>query len=272
MGAYGWISGVLLTTTPFQFAHAQVSPSPSFEVATIRASAPGKTPHPSLKYFSDRLEIRDMTLHDLIAIAYDLGYGTTDRIDGGPDWVRTQRFDVTAKEDEEAAHQLRSLPEDHRGAVNKQLIQDLLIERFSLKTHRESKVLTTYDLAVSRGGPKLSHGFIDPHLAENIPQNRVNVRGPGWLEAHNTDMALFVKVLGSQAEMDGRPVVDSTGLKGSYDFTLEWTPSGFPNGDAEESLPSLFSALQEQLGLKLSTRKQAVNAVVIDAVDEPSAN
>ena len=265
------IVAIVLTAAPFQLTHAQASASPSFEVATIRESAPGETLHLSLKYLPNRLEIRDMTLHDLISIAYDLGYGTTDRVVGGPDWVRTQPFDVTAKEDEDLARQLHNLQEDHQGAANRQLIQDLLTERFSLKMHRESKVLTTYDLGIAKG-PKLSHGFIDPHLPENIPQNRVNVRGIGWLETHNTDMALFVKVLGSQAEMDGRPVVDSTGLKDKYDFTLKWTPSTSPNGDASESLPSLFGALQEQLGLKLSTRKQAVGVVVIDTVDQPSAN
>ncbi len=213
-----------------------------------------------------------MTLKDLIAISYALTYGTDDQIIGGPDWIRTERFDVTAKEEESVSKQLHDLPVSEQGAANRRLIQNLLSERFGLKLHEEQKVMTTYTLEIAKGGHKLSHGVMDPKLPATIPQNRVAVMGPGSLTAHNTDMALFVKVLGSQTELDGHPVVDGTGLKGKYDFTLKWTPAAAAEPDPFESQATLFDALQKQLGLKVTSKKKSANVFVIDAVDKPSAN
>ena len=262
----------MLAAAALGLGYAQDATSFSFEVATIRESVPGKAPGAALKFSSDRLEIRDMTLQEIISIAYDLGYGNGDRVIGGPEWIRTQRFDVMAKEDEATTRQIQDLPKSEQGAASRQLIRDLLAERFGLKVHRAPRVLTTYTLEVARGGPKLSPAVLDPHLPAGIPQNRVDVRGGGWLEAHDTDMALFVKVLGSQAEMDGRTVVDGTGLKQAYNFTLKWTPPTSSDAESSDTLPSLFSALQEQLGLRIASRKTSVDTVFIDAVDRPSAN
>ncbi len=213
-----------------------------------------------------------MTLRELITIAFDLNFDSEQQVVGGPSWIKTERFDVIAKEDQTLSKRLRSLPPSEEGDANRQMIRALLTERFGLKVHHELRTLTTYTLETAKGGSKLSPGKLDPHLPSEIPQNRVNVLSAGSLAAHNTDMALFVKVLSSQQEIDGRTVVNGTGLKGSYDFALKWTPAAMADIQSSEALPSLFSALQEQLGLKLSSRKRPVDVLLIDVVDKPSAN
>jgi bla regulator protein BlaR1 len=99
--------------------------------------------------------------------------------------------------------------------------------------------------------------------------------GQGWLEGHECDMTLLTKMLGSRPEVDGRTVVDKTGLTGNYDFTLKWTPKSTTDAGSAtgpESLPSFFTALQEQLGLRLVSAKGQVEVIVVDDVDEPSEN
>lgn len=266
------MAAIMLAAVRLHFGYAQEITPLSFEVATIRDSDPGKPVRPALNFSSNRLQVRGMTLKELITISYELGYGTKHQVIGGPGWMETERFDVTAKEDESVWKRLRNLPASQEGAANRQLIRELLAERFGLKVHQEQKVLTTYTLEVAKGGPKLSPGQLNPHLPADIPQNRVNVRSIGSLEAHNTDMTLFVKVLSSQAELDGLPVVDGTGLKGKYDFTLKWTPFAASVADPSDSQPPLFDALQEQLGLRVKSRKHSVDVLVVDAADKPSAN
>jgi len=96
--------------------------------------------------------------------------------------------------------------------------------------------------------------------------------GVGLMQAHNTDMTLFSKVLGSQAELAGHTVVDQTGLKGKYDFTLRWTPATLNGDETGDPSPSLFSALEDQLGLKLTTKKNPVDVLLVDSVEKPSPN
>jgi len=213
-----------------------------------------------------------MTLQELISIGYDLDFASKQRVTGGPGWMETERFDVMAKEDEALARHLHDLPASEQGNANRQLIRALLSERFGMKAHQERRTLTTYTLEVAKGGVKLSPGVLDAHLSSNIPQSRVNMMGVGWMQAHNADMSLFAKTIGSQAELDGRTVVDQTGLKGKYDFTLKWTPATLTRNDDDAPSPSLFTALQEQLGLRLTTKKNPVDVLVVDFVEKPSAN
>jgi uncharacterized protein (TIGR03435 family) len=158
------------------------------------------------------------------------------------------------------------------------MLQELLSDRFKLSIHREQKELTTYTLLLAKGGSKLKPGVLDPKLPANIPQSRINVRGTGFWEGHNSATALLVKMLSSQSELGGRPVVDKTGLRGTYDFTLKWTPeSGATNAqslrtEAQEGLPELFTALQEQLGLRLASAKATVEVHIVDHAEAPSEN
>lgn len=260
-------------------SNAPQSTPPSFEVATVRSSNPQKPLPPSLRFSPNSLNAENMTLQDLIAIAYHLTYGADQQISGGPHWIRSEKFDIAAKEDETVATQLHKLPAEQQGDENRRMIRELLAERFGLKVHHETRGLPTYVLLVAKGGPKLRSAVLSPRPA-NIPPTRINVMGRGFLEGHDADIALFVKVLSSQSEIGGRTVIDKTGLTGKYDFTLKWAPdsttdalsSRVETNSQPESLTSFFTALQEQLGLRLASTQQPVDVVVVDSADKPSEN
>jgi uncharacterized protein (TIGR03435 family) len=262
------------TLTASSVTYAQEPSQPSFEVATVRPSGSTRPQLSSVKSLPNRFEISAMTLKDVMAIAYNLG-DADQQIVGGAGWIRSERFDIVAKEDEAVSARMRKLAPEQQGNVTRLMMQRLLADRFGLKVHSETRALSTYSLALASGGPKLKKAVSDPHLPENIPASRINVMGQGWLEGHGCDMTLLTKMLGSRPEVDGRTVVDKTGLPGKYDFTLKWTPdSATDAGSATgpESLPSFFTALQEQLGLRLVSAKEQVEVIVVDDVDKPSEN
>jgi uncharacterized protein (TIGR03435 family) len=279
--------GLLLTAvaaiTPgalVSHSNAQQPTPPSFEVATVKPSDPQKPLPPSLRFSPNRLSVGSMTLQDLISIAYNLTYGADQQISGGPDWIHSEKFDVVAKEDETVAAHLHKLLPEQQGDENRRMLRELLAERFALKVHHETRDLSTYVLSIAKGGPRLKPVVLDPHLPANIPPNRINVMGRGFLVGHDADTALLVKVLSGQPEMDGHIVIDKTGLTRRYDFTLKWEPDSMADGSSSkaetngqsESLPSFFTALQEQLGLKLASSKEPVDVVVVDSADRPSEN
>jgi uncharacterized protein (TIGR03435 family) len=155
------------------------------------------------------------------------------------------------------------------------MMQKLLEDRFKLTLHRETRVLPAYTIVVASGGPKLTPNDSNP---TGLPS--LLFRGLGVLPAVNASMADFAGVM--QSAVLDRPVVDKTGLPGRYDFTLTWTPddSQFrsfgvrmppPSADANAP-PVLFTAIQEQLGLKLESTNAPVEVLVIDRVERPSEN
>jgi uncharacterized protein (TIGR03435 family) len=185
------------------------------------------------------------------------------QIEGGPSWVDGDKYDVAAKADtplEMSREELRPC------------LQALLAERCRLRTHRETKRGSVYSLAVAKNGPKLKE---HPGLgAAGISASW----GPGntYIAGTKATMARLAEYLSGQL---GRPVIDNTGLAGEYDFRVEWTPDdntapfGPPSAGALDAAgPSVFAALQEQLGLKLESAKGTIEIVVIDGVEKPSAN
>jgi uncharacterized protein (TIGR03435 family) len=252
----------------------QATTLPTFEVATIRRSDPKKPLPPSIKFVPGRFEASNVTLNDLIAMAFD----TRQQISGGPGWIDSEKFDIVAKEDKNVMAHLNQLGPEQKGEQYRSMIQELLTDRFKLSVRREKKELTTYTLLLAKGGSRLKPGVLDPKLPANIPQARINVRGPGFWEGHNTNTALLVKMLSSQSELGGRLVIDKTGLSGTYDFTLKWTRESAaidsqPSGpEAQETLPQLFTALQEQLGLRLANAKAPVEIIVVEHAELPSEN
>ena len=170
------------------------------------------------------------------------------------------------------------------------MIQPILAERFQLKVHWATKELPVYALVVAKGGPKLK----EAKPGDTYPNGLKSPDGPrgrgmmrmqwGQLTAQALPVSALVKLLSEQQQ--DRLIVDQTGLSGVYDFTLKWTPEGpqpamfkgdgggppQPKTTDESSEPSLFTAMQEQLGLKLESRKAPVQVLVIDHVERPSAN
>jgi bla regulator protein BlaR1 len=239
-------------------AQAQVQasgPPPAFEAASIKPVSPaeGRTrirmsgPPGGINY-------ENASLKRCIQSAYGVaGYQIT-----GPDWLDVPRFDIVAKAAESVTREQKML-----------MLQTLLAERFKLAVHRETKIVPGFILVVAKNGPKLAKAK-DP-TGSDIDGGAT----PGRTRYHGVSMKLLA---GSLARDLGLPIEDRTGLEGTFDFELEYAPeerSGRGDTPAADSnpLPSLFTALQEQLGLKLEARKVPVEIVVVDHAEKvPTEN
>jgi uncharacterized protein (TIGR03435 family) len=175
-------------TTLVSASYAQVA-LPAFEVATIKRSDPNKTlPVATTHVSQSRFEARGITLKELIALAYDLTFDTSQQISRGPGWANSEKFDVVARVDETVGAQLRTLSTERQGEQWRTMIQQLLSDRFALRIHREPRELTVYTLVIAKGGPKLNPGQLQPNLPADIPQTRINHMGPGFLVGHNAPL------------------------------------------------------------------------------------
>jgi len=224
--------------------HAQ--PRLSFDAASIHPSRADQS-SASIR-FSDRgFLVRNCTLNFIVQRAYGL---RDFQVAGGPDWVADgtgERFDIQARTSAAAS-----------GEEMKLMAQTLLADRFRLKAHRETKPIPVYALTVAKSGPRLH--------APRPEEHRSIESYPGNIEATNAPMNLFIDELSGKVD---RPVIDRTGLKGSFDFTLRWSAE-IPGGDP--GLGSIFTAVQDQLGLKLEAEKRPFEVLIIDSVERPSAN
>jgi len=235
--------------------------TPSFEVATIKPSNPAAQG----KGFRTRgrnLSTLNTSVADLIVFAYGLH---PHQIIGAPGWAETEKYDVAGVPDKPGTPNVEQF---------KLMIQKLLADRFQLKFHKEKKELTVYAITVGKTGSKLS-----PSDASAGGNPGLFFRGLGDLPAKNATVAEFADVM--QSAVLDRPVVDQTGLKGRFDFTLTWAPDenqfaglgAKPPAVADnDPRPNLFTAFQDQLGLKLESTKAQVDVIVIDHVDKPSEN
>ena len=236
---------------------------PGYEVATIKPSNPDQQGR-GFTLQGRHLVARNFTVEGLITLAYNL-HGT--QVSGGPDWIKTAHFDMDVLPDHEGLPSL----EQARGIVRK-----LLADRFGLKFHDDTKELSVYVLSRAKTGPKLTKSGSDPGSPPGLGGP------PGMMRVRNASMAEFAQVM--QGVVD-RPVLDHTELGERYDFTLRWTPdesqyggrippqntadNGAANADPQ---PPLFTAIQEQLGLKLEAMKAPAKVMVIDSVQKPSEN
>jgi uncharacterized protein (TIGR03435 family) len=205
----------------------------------------------------------------------------------GPDWMASTRFDVAAK-----------LPAGAPRSKVPEMLRSLLAERFKVAAHRETREQPVYALVVGKNGPKMKESEVDPdspppdsgRATANVGVGAVDCgprretalpagwminKGPGHVQGHEMNMASLVNLLGA---LVGRPVMDQTGLKGIYDFDLEYAPDEIQRTPPVEAPPdtngpSLFTAVQSQLGLKLEARKGPVEQIVVDHIEKtPTAN
>jgi uncharacterized protein (TIGR03435 family) len=249
------------TASPATTASATSTASPEFEAATIK---PVKEPDPNR--MNDREEGRRFTTHyttlsDLILMAY-----TIDRqqVVGGPAWITKDEYDVDAVAGEDI----------HNGEKLQAMLQKLLADRFQLTFHREQREMSVYSLTVAKGGPKLKAA--DP----NVPANGASCEHLGSCTYRGEPLEHFARWLGFVV-LD-KPVSDKTGLTGRYDFTLKWTPdeTQFAGMDVHvpapvdnpNAPPGLFTAIEEQLGLRLEVRKNPAEVLVIEHVERPTEN
>jgi uncharacterized protein (TIGR03435 family) len=239
------------------------APAPSFDVASIKPVEPGPN---SARYLvmqgPHRFVGKAYTLKLLIAAAYNLN---PKAVTGGPAWMESTHYDILAL-----------TPGEKQPSHDEQMamLRTMLSDRFKLAFHREPRVFSIYVLETSKTGSKLKPSSAaptdQPYLISTVyPQKIV-------MPAKNASMADFVSVL-QRAILD-RPVVDKTGLTGRYDFNLEWAPdeSQF-NGDvrpapSEAADPPLFTAIEQQLGLRLEATRGPVDTIVVDHADPPTPN
>ena len=246
------------------YAQTETSAQPEFEVATIKPSSPDARGRFFTMPGVNRFEARNHTLKECVAFAYNV---TPALIPGGASWIESERFDIVAQTPG------KSKPSEEQVRL---MFQTLLADRFSLKLHHEQKLMAGYDLVVGKNGAKIHESTLGP---EKPPSMLIQPSPPyaTMLPARNVTMKAFAAFM--QRVIVDRPVTDRTGLDGRYDFNLEWLVDGSTQAGSNRpplppeaySKPDIFGAV-EQLGLKLESTKAIVEILVIDHVEEPSAN
>lgn len=265
---------------PAQLIHASSGPVPGFEVATIKPSDESGM-QMYIQFAPTGFAGKHLTLNDLVKFAY--GIRSDDQLVGMPSWARSTYFDVQAKEsdaDIEAAKSLGILERRDKLAL---MLQSLLAERFALKGTFETRELSVYALVVAKGGAKLKEVQPDPFPPPGVQPSptahlpRLSSMDDGRVTATAFRMDEFSNWLSRFDEVGNRVVMNETGLTGSYDFVITGLQRRSKSPAAsqettEEPSTSIFTALQEQLGLKLEPRKAPVEVLVVEHAEPPSPN
>jgi bla regulator protein blaR1 len=275
----------LVNATPLRAqssAGNAASVTPTFEAVTIKADESGRMVHNMVRvmFTPDGFTASNVTLAQVIQEAYGVG---SNQISGAPDWLSSETFDVEANVDSSVAGQLRQLDDDKRRLAQQRMLQALLANRFNLSLHAESEVRTGYQMVIAPNGPKLrqskpgdtySDGF-KTGGGEIVGGHRMLMGLGGGqvvsIGGQGVPLAGLAKQLSQQL---GSTVVDKTGLNGNYDFNVQWTPESQTSGATSpgSSPSSLFTALQEQLGLELKSQTGPSQILIIDHVEKPADN
>lgn len=218
----------------------------AFEVASIKAAAPQEMGRISVHMSTDqgRLKYENVSLADLICTAYRILH----RQVNGPDWIKSTRFDIAAK-----------FPDGVNEKVAPEMLKTLLADRFALKVHEETREMALYAIMQAKTGPKMKSAEKPGNFGTNTSKTLAHMMGTATITSLADNLS---------ASMD-RPVVDQSGLEGAWVIDLQWAPEGADAPDA----PSIFTAMQEQLGLRLAPAKGPVKFLVVDHIERaPSEN
>jgi uncharacterized protein (TIGR03435 family) len=243
---------------------AQVRPAAqSFDVASIHINNTETDGHHHI--ISDPTESHfrtvNLALRDLIQFAY----GVPDsQILGGPAWLDSIMFDIDAKSDPAVDADLHALAAEQARHQKQLMVQALLTDRFQLKVHQETRQLPVYALVIGKDGPKFKPSQINGTIIDT-GRARLHIAGS------DDTIGILAREL---AQVLGRVVVNQTGLSGRYDLNLRWSPddAAASASSSPDIPPDIFTAIQEQLGLKLESTKGPVPVLVIDSVEMPSPN
>jgi uncharacterized protein (TIGR03435 family) len=226
------------------------APAQTFDAASIKLADP-VSPESSMHWGPGQLHIRGMSLKGLILSAYDV---KPYQVLGGPKWLDTDRYDIVAKMEAPA-----------RGRDGQPRIQaalrSLLSERFRLRVHEGNKTTAGYALVVAKSGLRIRPVAGPAANGSGYGPSMANVKAASM----DTIASVFAGVL-------SQPVVNRTGLDGAYDFRIEFSPEGAPEAAAASEKPSIFTVVQESLGLKLEARKVPMRVVVVDRAEKPEEN
>jgi uncharacterized protein (TIGR03435 family) len=230
------------------------SADPGWEVVTVRPSDPNAR-RDGFDVRGRRVIVENKPVEDLLMVAYGL---QKNQIAGLPDWAKTERFDV------DGVPNIDGQPGWPQTQI---LMRKLLAERFGLKAHHEQREMQVYALTVAKSGPKLEPSKGDPNgLPRQDAHNSAGERRVGFTNTSMKDLTLELLI-----EVD-KPVVDRTGLDGRYDFKLAYTKDEANAPTDGSAPPGLFTAIQEEMGLKLEPVKAPADVLVVDAVQRPTAN
>ena len=276
----------LVNTLSSQAQTPAETPRPAFEVATVKLNTTGEMNAALLRQPGGRFVATNIPLKGLIGYAYRV---RPDQISGGPSWINSDRWNVEAKAPEGSVPTPTGPVDMNAPDVYAFMLQSLLEDRFQLKIHRETKDFPAYNLVVASGGAKLIlsedqtplsylGAKLPPPPKPGDPMPRgFMTGGPSGISATAVPISNFITFLSQTLQ---RTVIDKTELNGLYDIHLEWTPEmgqGGPSGPGtppppDPSGPSLFTAIQEQLGLKLEATKAPTQIIIIDSAQKPSEN
>jgi uncharacterized protein (TIGR03435 family) len=267
---------------PQNSAAAPPAPKYEFEVISIKPTQTSGTSFVA-GFTADRYRANHDTIMQVIVQAFGVSVFS---ITGAPAWLSGDTYDIEAKMDDATAEAMKAMTPDQRKAAQRQMLQAMLADRLALKTHSQTMDGSVYFLTTGKGGAKLPAA--DPGKALQLmgpdggTVSGVIALGRGSeggrrYNATSVNMAYFVRVLTNELR---RPVIDETGLTGAYDFTLEFAPeqARLAASDDPGALPSepgavsIFTAIQQQLGLKLEAGRGPVQTFVIDHVERPSGN
>jgi uncharacterized protein (TIGR03435 family) len=245
-----------LILLPIALASIGYAQTAAFDAASIKpnvASSTGGGGPSSLRVTAGRAAMQNVSLKKVMLNAYGIPDDREYTVDG-PDFLTAEHFDIDA-----------TFPADTPPAKVREMMQTMLAERFKLTLHKETRQLPMYSLVVAKGGPKIHAG--------SAGEGRTSGR-PGHFEATGITMQKLADLIAKQA---GRPVSDATGLQGVFDFTLEWDPQADLRVGAADAAggqgASIFTALQEQLGLRLESGKGPVEVLVVDRMEKtPTEN
>ena len=236
------------------FVAALAQEKARFEEVSIKPGDPSATGS-STNSSPGRFTAVNVTLKRLITRAYAV---EPYQIEGGPKWMESERFTIAAKLEDDA---VKDRSREERQRILREALQNMLEERFQVTTHRESKTMPCFALVVAKGGAKLKE--VEAQGGSSWNSNR------GVMTANRMTMESFAAFLASVVE---RPVKDMTGLKASYELKLEWLPDSADVKAETSTAPSIYTAVQEQLGLKLESIKAPVEMLVIDRAEKPTEN
>jgi len=225
---------------------------PAFEVVTIKLSDPNASGQ-GFQISGRYVRVKNKTVNDMISWTYGIH---EKQIVGGPAWFTTDRYEINGVPD---------VADEPNMTQFRSMIRKVLADRFGLKVHSEKRELSVYALTIAKGGPKLNKSG----STANDLRNQTDDPNGMEMEFNNDSMADFALFI-MQYVLD-KPVIDQTGLMGRWDFVLKWTPNELEVADTN-AVPGLFTAIQEQLGLKLVSTKAPVDVLVVDHVERPSAN
>lgn len=282
------LSGILLCgVASAQLLHP-TSPMPSFDVVSVRPTNPNQDlSHGGVSpdsYLAERTTIKQV-------LDYAFGLGYDKELANAPSWVTTDHFGIQGKVDEDQVGRLHKLSRDDRDEQMRLMVQSMLAERFHLTYHFETHELPVYLLKVAKSGLKCARDTTSkPAIADpSRPRFRWSAAPapppppPGWhppspseqkslmqslhLRTKGWPFWLTVTMLSHQPELEGRPVIDRTGLEGAYDCEMNWSQA-----ESDGTGQFFFTAVRDQLGLTLHSSKGPVEVLVIDSISRPSEN